>query len=234
MKSPGFDLEEYIRLVESFHGYIAPGLIAGGFMVNLAKRSLSEGTLFNALCETTACLPDAIQLLTPCTTGNGRLKILNFGRFAISLFDKDKGNGYRVYLDCGKLDEWPEIKTWFFKLKVKTEQDKELLLAQIKEAGDRLCRIEPVLVRSEFLGKKKRGEIITCSCCQEAYPAKDGEVCRACQGGSPYMVPETSEKPVPAVSTLKSHGVFLSQPYVKKHCNSCTKYPCRSREGGIE
>ena len=179
MKSPGFDLEEYIRLVESFHGYVAPGLIIGGFMVNLAKSSLLEGTLFNALCETTACLPDAIQLLTPCTVGNGRLKILNFGRFAISLFDKDKGNGYRVSLDSRKVDQWPEIKTWFFKLKVKAQQDKELLLAEIKEAGDRLCSMEPVLVRSQFLGKKKRGEIVVCQRCGEAYPGRDGEVCRS-------------------------------------------------------
>jgi len=216
MKSPRFDLEEYIRLVESFHGYVAPGLIIGGFMVNLAKSSLSEGTLFNALCETTACLPDAIQLLTPCTIGNGRLKILNFGRFAISLFDKDKGKGYRGYLDCRKLDAWPEIKTWFFKLKVKTEQDKELLLAQIKEAGDRLCRTEPILVRSEFLGKKKRGEIVICSCCQEAYPAKDGEICRACQGGSPYVVPETSEKPILVMSALKSREAYSERSYAKK------------------
>ena len=190
---PLFDLEKYLYLVQSFHGHTAPGVIIGGFMVNLALRSLPVGTLFNAICETPVCLPDAIQLLTNCTVGNNRLKILNFGRFSLSLYDKDKGNGYRVSLDPKKVDQWPEIKTWFFKLKAKPEQDKELLLAQITEAGDKLCRIEPVLVQPQFLGKKKRGEIVVCPRCEEAYPARDGEVCRSCQGHSPYIPPKAEE-----------------------------------------
>ena len=139
------------------------------------------------------CLPDAIQLLTPCTVGNGWLKIINLGRFALSLYDKDQGNGFRVFLDPEKLDNWPEIKNWFFKLKPKAEQNMELLMAQIKEAGETLCGIHPIHVRPELLKKQKRGEIVVCPCCQEAYPAKDGEVCRGCQGESPYVVTEPPE-----------------------------------------
>jgi len=205
---PFFDLENYLHLVQSFHGYMAPGVIIGGFMVNLAKRNLPEGTLFNAICETPVCLPDAIQLLTPCTMGNGRLKILNFGRFALSLYDKNKGDGYRVSLDSTKVDQWPEIRSWFFKLKPKLEQDEGLLLGQIKEAKDMLCRIETVLVRSQFLGKKKRGEIVICPCCQEAYPAKDGEVCRGCQGESPYATTDLSEVQVIASQTRRYCNTF--------------------------
>ena len=208
MKSPRFDLEEYIRLVESFHGYVAPGLIVGGFMVNLAKRSLPEGTLFNALCETTVCLPDAIQLLTPCTIGNGWVKIINLGRFALSLYDKDQGNGFRVFLDPKKIDEWSEIKNWFFKLKPKAEQNMELLMAQIKEAGETLCGIHPIRVRPELLKKEKRGEIVMCLCCQEAYPAKDGEVCRGCQGQSPYIITEAPEGHILTINATKSHGGY--------------------------
>jgi len=130
---PAFDLENYLHLVQSFHGYMAPGVIIGGFMVNLAKRNLPEETLLNAICETPVCLPDAIQLLTPCTTGNGRLKILNLGRFALSLYDKNKGDGYRVSLDSTKVDQWSEIKSWFFKLKSKIEQDKDSFLRRSKK-----------------------------------------------------------------------------------------------------
>ena len=158
-----FDIEEYIHVVQSFHGYKAPGVIIGGFMVNLGKGHLSEGTLFNAICETPVCLPDAIQLLTPCTIGNNRLKILNFGRFALSLFDKDQGNGFRVFLDPEKIDEWPEIKNWFFKIKSKAEQNMELLMAQIKEGGETLCGIHPIRVRPELIKKEKRGEICAVS-----------------------------------------------------------------------
>jgi formylmethanofuran dehydrogenase subunit E len=204
MDSRYFDIEEYVHLVESFHGYMAPGVIIGGFMVHLALRYLPEGTLFNAICETPACLPDAIQLLTRCTVGNDRLKILNFGRFALSFYDQDKGIGYRVSLDSKKVDQWLEIKSWLFKLKPKVEQKTELLVSQIKEAGETLCEIHPICVRPEFLKKEKRGEIVICPCCQEAYPAKDGEVCRACQDESPYAAIETSEEPILAIDALKS------------------------------
>lgn len=206
-KAQPFDIEKYLHVVHSFHGYTAPGVIIGGFMVNLAKRNLPEGTLFNAICETTVCLPDAIQLLTPCTIGNGWVKIINLGRFALSLYDKDQGNGFRVFLDPKKLDNWSEIKDWFFKVKPKVEQNMELLIAQIKEAGETLCGIHPVQVRPELLKKEKRGEIVLCPYCQEAYPARDGEVCRGCQGRSPYLVPETSEEPILVMNSLKSREV---------------------------
>ena len=207
-KRSAFDLEKYLQLVQSFHGHVAPGVILGGFMVNLAKRNLPEGTLFNAICETTVCLPDAIQLLTPCTVGNGWVKIMNLGRFALSLYDKDQGNGFRVFLDPKKIEAWSEIKNWFFKLKPKADQNMELLMAQIRQAGETLCGIHPIRVRPELLKKDKRGVIVICPCCQEAYPAKDGEVCRGCQGESPYIILDTSEDPILAFNVLKSHGVY--------------------------
>jgi formylmethanofuran dehydrogenase subunit E len=206
IKPQPFDVEKYLQVVQSFHGYTAPGVIIGGFMVNLAKGRLPEGVLYNAICETSVCLADAIQLLTPCTIGNNRLKILNFGRFALSLYDKNRGDGLRVFLDPNKIDQWSEIKHWFFKIKSKAEQDMELLLAQIKESGETLCVVHPVQVRPEFLKKEKRGEIVICPRCQEAYPAKDGEVCRGCQGGSPYVVPDTSRDPILLFKALRSHG----------------------------
>jgi formylmethanofuran dehydrogenase subunit E len=125
----------------------------------------------------------------------------------LSLYDKNQGNGFRVFLDPKKIDTWPEIKNWFFKIKSKAEQDMELLLAQIQEAGETLCVVHPVQVRPELLKKEKRGEIGICPRCQEAYPAKDGEVCRGCQGESPYMVPRISDRDILTFSPLKSRRV---------------------------
>jgi formylmethanofuran dehydrogenase subunit E len=185
-------------------------------MVNLAKRNLPEGTLFNAICETTVCLPDAIQLLTPCTVGNGWVKIMNLGRFALSLYDKDQGNGFRVFVHPKKLDNWSEIKNWFFKIKPKAEQNMQLLMAQIKEAGETLCGIHPIRVRPELIKKEKRGEIVICSGCQEAYPARDGEVCRGCQGQSPYILTEAPGAHILTISAAKSHGGYQDQPPLKR------------------
>ena len=67
----GHPYPRYLEMVRDFHGYVAPGMVLGGFMVDLAYKHLPEGDHYDALCETRACLPDAIQVLTPCTIGNG-------------------------------------------------------------------------------------------------------------------------------------------------------------------
>jgi formylmethanofuran dehydrogenase subunit E len=71
-------------MVESFHGIAAPGVIIGGFMVDLASGSLRRNALHNVICETAKCLPDAVQLLTPCSIGNRWLKIIDVGRYALT------------------------------------------------------------------------------------------------------------------------------------------------------
>ena len=94
--------EEFVEMVRAFHGFEAPGVLIGGFMVDYASRHLSEGRLLDALCETPKCLPDAIQLLTPCTLGNGWLTTVKVGRFALTLYDKETGEGVRVFIDPAK------------------------------------------------------------------------------------------------------------------------------------
>ena len=185
-----YTFEEYVNLVKSFHGYAAPGVVIGGFMVDLAFKHLPKDGLLDAICETPACLPDAIQLLTPCTIGNGWLKVINMGRFALTLYEKYQGEGIRVFLDPTKIEVWPEIKSWFFKLKLKKEQDSHLLMEQIREAGSNICSIQQVKVKPHLRKKQRRGGFNICPLCKEAYPVDDGEVCRACQGEAPYMVSE--------------------------------------------
>ena len=186
-KTGNITVEEYVNTVKSFHGYAAPGVIIGGFMVNLAHQHLPDGILLDAISETEVCLPDAVQLLTPCTIGNGWLKVFNFGRFAITLYDKDSGNGIRVYIDTEKLEKWPEIKSWFFKLIPKKEQDAEKLLQQIMEAGAGICSYQKVKVDLAPLSKKHRAKLTVCPRCKESYPAADGAICRGCQGQAPYL-----------------------------------------------
>jgi formylmethanofuran dehydrogenase subunit E len=182
-----YSYEEYINLVKSFHGNLAPGLVIGGFMVDLAMKNLPAGELFDAICETPVCLPDAVQLLTPCTIGNGWLKVFDFGRFALALYEVEGGEGVRVFLDAQKLDAWPEIKNWFFKLKSKKEQDFERLIEQIQEAGTEVLGMQKVQVEPQRLRRKKMGPVGLCPGCSEAYPLRDGSLCLPCQGESPYL-----------------------------------------------
>jgi formylmethanofuran dehydrogenase subunit E len=172
--------EEYVAMVERFHGYAAPGVIIGGFMVDLAYRNLPAEGLFDALCETPKCLPDAVQLLTPCTVGNGWLTIANVGRFALTLYDKRTGLGVRVFVDPPLLENWPEIKAWFLKLTPKGRQDEKRLQEEIGKAGDSIMTVAPVKVAKRVLDKSRRGGFAICPRCGEAYPSADGSICLAC------------------------------------------------------
>jgi len=186
MKIRSYTFGEFVERVKSFHGFEAPGVIIGGFMVDLAYRHLPREGLFNALCETAKCLPDSLQLLTPCTLGNGWLTVLNVGRFAFTLYDKETGEGVRVFIDPAKLEAWPEIKAWFLKLKTKEQQDFGRLIDEARRAGALICGIEHVRVPEGLREKKHRGQIAVCPRCKEAYPLADGTVCLACQGGGIY------------------------------------------------
>jgi len=183
-----YTYEEYLDQVRLFHGHIAPGMVIGGFMVDLALKNLPEGEFFDALCETRACLPDAIQLLTPCTIGNGWLKVSNMGRYAVTLYEKFGGRGVRVYVDAGKTDAWLELKGWYFKLKPKKEQDFERLMREIKDAGAGVCSIQHVQMDPNFIKVRRRKGFRICVMCGEAYPLIDGAICRGCQGDAPYVV----------------------------------------------
>jgi formylmethanofuran dehydrogenase subunit E len=178
--------EAFVEEVRRFHGYAAPGVVIGGYMVELARQDIPDGVLFDAVCESAQCLADAIQLLTPCTVGNGWLRIRNFGIFALSLYDKHTGQGRRVHLDVDKLGPYPEIKAWFLKEKTKAQQDSDRLAAEIEQAGMEILSARSVKIRPELLGHKGKGAIVRCPLCGSAYPATFGVICRSCQGESPY------------------------------------------------
>ena len=178
--------EEFMEEARAFHGYPAPGLIIGGYMVELAKRHIPEGVLYDAISETAHCLPDAVQMLTPCTVGNGWLRVLPFGIYALTLYDKATGEGVRVELDNDKLEPYDAIRSWFLKERPKKEQDSERLQAQIKEAGESILSFRKVRIRQDMLGRRSFGAITRCPLCGSHYPASYGGICRSCQGQSPY------------------------------------------------
>lgn len=181
-----YSYDQFLDRITAFHGYPAPGLIIGGKMVAVALAAMPAGSIFDAICETGTCLPDAIQLLTPCTAGNGWLKVLDLGRFALALYDKRTGQGCRVALDPEKIAAWPQIDLWFFKRKPKADQDFPALLAEIQRAGARILKVETVQVHPRIMVKNEVGPRALCPQCGESYPLKHGPRCLACQGASPY------------------------------------------------
>jgi len=183
-----YTFEEFLDVAAAFHGNPAPGLILGGFMVEAVRSLLPEGTLFDAVVETKKCLPDAVQILTPPSYGNGWMRVINLGRYALSFYDKFTGEGYRAWLDPAHIAaNWPEIHAWYLKTKPKKEQDRTRLFAEIKAGGCDICKVAPVRVRPGFMAKPHMGAIGVCPICGEGYPAADGAICRACSGEAPYL-----------------------------------------------
>jgi formylmethanofuran dehydrogenase subunit E len=189
-----YSFEEFLEVAAAFHGNPAPGLILGGFMVDAARERLPEGVLFDAVVETKKCLPDAVQLLTPPSYGNGWMRVVNLGRYGLTFYDKFSGEGYRAWLDPKSLEAWPEIRAWYLKTKPKKEQDRARLFAEIKAAGRDVCRVAPIRVRPGFMAKSHMGAIGVCPVCGEGYPVADGAICRGCSGEAPYAVEDARPK----------------------------------------
>ena len=97
-------VEQYLEQGKLFHGYLSPGLVLGMFMVDLAQEHLGYCKSLRAVVETQSCVPDAVQIMTGCTYGNSWMRTKDWGKMAITLFDKESGDGVPALYPQGKLD----------------------------------------------------------------------------------------------------------------------------------
>lgn len=176
--------QEILRLSE-FHTYPAPGVLIGAFMVDYALEILgvTPDKKLYGVCETPKCLPDALQVMAHCTTGNNRLKVVPIGKFAITLnapSDNDTVEAIRVYVDLEKLKKFPTIDIWYANSKAYDKHTmKGLLQDEIFRAGRDILSSERVRVT---VHKKKKWTSVTCKGCGETVPDYliEGERCGAC------------------------------------------------------
>ncbi|MBI4871724.1 MAG: hypothetical protein HY814_09160 [Candidatus Riflebacteria bacterium] len=195
-------LENYLRRVSDFHGCFrqAPGLIIGCYMVEYAMELLGDipGTL-NAVTETRVCLSDCIQVMTGCTLGNKHLRLADHvGRFALTLYDRDSGQGVRVYLDVAKLDpeQCPELRRFHLRQRDPRVNDDMALRkrsgAQVLEEFRRLGRgaFSFQRVRVHYPRKDPMDPSVVCPQCGEPYltAAPQPGPCPACSGQSYYSL----------------------------------------------
>ncbi len=181
----GRSQEDFLKTIENFHGWKAPGMILGGFMVDLAQKRIGPNVEADAIVETYHCLPDAVQIFTPCTVGNGWLKILDWDKFALSLYDRVKLTGYRVWLDLEKAKSFPNLYNWYMRRVSKKDLPLDVLLETILEAKTSVLSSRAISVTS-LNKRKKKGDTGICSGCGEAYPTDQGTLCATCQGDGYY------------------------------------------------
>lgn len=178
-------LQDQIQQLSGFHTYAAPGVLIGAFMVDYAlelTHANPEEKLYG-VCETPKCLPDALQVIAHCTTGNNRLRVIPIGKFAITLngpSDKENTEAVRVYVDLNKMKKFPVLDMWYAN---SPSYDKHTMSDRLQEeifrAGRDILSYEKVRVT---VTPKKKWKSVTCPICGETVPdylAVDGR-CGAC------------------------------------------------------
>jgi formylmethanofuran dehydrogenase subunit E len=136
-----------------------------------------------AISETPKCLPDAPQVIAHSTTGNGRLKVLPIGRFAIIMnrtTDKPTADAVRIFVDQDKIKQFPLIDIWFSNSPEFNKHTMGIALQeQIFIAGRKILSCEQVRVPITL---KEQWKPVTCPICRETVPdymVVDGK-CGAC------------------------------------------------------
>ena len=181
----------YIRDCVKFHTFPAAGLLLGVFMVDLALEKLGAkpGEKIYAVSETGKCLPDAVQVITHATYGNHKLRIINTGRFAVTMnrfAEGDTAPGIRIYVDVKKIDGYPTLKAWYLNdPNYKGGVDGSNLLDDIMRAGRKILSSEKVDVH---FTPKEKWKSAKCPSCGEMVPENtlEGGVCRGCGPNAYY------------------------------------------------
>lgn len=177
-------MQQILRLSE-FHTYPAPGVLIGSFMVDYALELLgvTPDEKLYGVCETPKCLPDALQVMARCTTGNNRLRVVPIGKFAITLnapTESETAEAVRVYVDLEKLKKYPLVDIWYANSPAYDKHTmKERLQDEIFRAGRNILSFERVRVTVK---KKQKWTSVTCPCCGETVPDYliEGDHCGAC------------------------------------------------------
>lgn len=187
-------VREYIRQCVSFHGFAPPGLLIGVFMVDLALEKLGANpkAKLYAVAETSKCAPDAVQVITHATIGNHRLRIVETGKFSITLnrpSHEEYVKGIRVYIDATKIERYPTLNLWYTNDPAfKRIEDRDLIYEEILQAERNILSLEWVEV---VVPQKAQWQAVECPICKEMVPdylVAEG-TCKSCEGQTYYARP---------------------------------------------
>jgi formylmethanofuran dehydrogenase subunit E len=177
--------QDYYRRCILFHTYPAPGMLIAIGMVDYALEQIGAipGDKVYAVAETRKCAPDPLQVIAFCTIGNNRLRVVDIGRFAITMNKpsmSDSAEGVRIYIDPGKITRYPVLEKWFanspeFSKRTMTKA----LLDEIMSAKRSILSVQKV--RIPVIQKKKWNSAV-CKTCGEAIPEDkiEGDRCAGC------------------------------------------------------
>jgi formylmethanofuran dehydrogenase subunit E len=176
------ELLSQIEKVVPFHGFLTSGALIGIQMLNIARRELDvkEGERIYVTCETKSCMPDPFQILAGATIGNNGLKIMNWGKIAVTINKQapegvSRIKGIRILLDSEKTKNYPKLHAWF----LNTEKFSHLEIVPILlAAGEKVYSWKLVDLEVPVRNKKR---IQCCKKCGEMFIQHDDELlCGGC------------------------------------------------------
>jgi formylmethanofuran dehydrogenase subunit E len=93
--------QDYLEKANAYHGHICGGQILGIRMSLLALRllNLEPGSELRDLViylESDRCVADAAYVVTGVTIGRRRVKLINYGKTAMSFLNLQTGEAYRI------------------------------------------------------------------------------------------------------------------------------------------
>lgn len=185
-------LQIIIKKISEFHGKAAPGVYIGAYMVDLAQELLGNNfTKLNAISETNVCLSDAIQVMTGCTIGNKYLWLHDFGLYAMTLYDRETKNGYRVHVDYDKITEETLTLKKFFDGsrtfdKIPRPVQQKIVVEEFLTVKRSILSFQKVVVNQPT--KPKLRPLSKCTQCNEFFRTpfnqSDQKICPFCIDGS--------------------------------------------------
>jgi formylmethanofuran dehydrogenase subunit E len=178
-------LKDQLVKVGEFHGYLSPGVVIGVLMMKYACELLGcrlEEDIFVTV-ETRNCIPDAATALANCTIGNKRLRIVDYGKMALTMTKRDDPEGVRIILDPKETVKYPAIHAWYLNERDVPQRE---VVEEVLEAGRDILSFEYVRIE---IPKEERKEVVLCTECGEPFIPEKGEVkCRYSTGERYYGV----------------------------------------------
>jgi formylmethanofuran dehydrogenase subunit E len=97
------DYDYFVNKVNDFHGHICTGIVLGTRMTLAAMRYLEldphqskEKRHIIVYAEIDRCMTDAVIVITGCSPGRRSLKLVDYGKFAMTLINQDTGKAVRA------------------------------------------------------------------------------------------------------------------------------------------
>ncbi|WP_109207877.1 FmdE family protein [Moorella sp. Hama-1] len=179
-------IDEDLQAAVAYHGHLCSGMILGVRMARLGLRELGIDDPLNyrdliVYVEMDRCATDAVGVVTGCTPGRRRLKIVDYGKMAASFVDLASGRAVRVAA-------WGSQRP-------PEGADPPIFWKDMPDAE--IFKWQPVRVDippEDLPGKPRR--TVTCSRCGERIHdcrelvVDGGVLCRACARGAYYQMAE--------------------------------------------